>query len=494
VTRFGALLQTDLRLELRFAVLPAIGGLALAWAALLLMLPRDASRVAAPLLLFVDTATIGTFFLGALVVLERVEGARQALSISPLRFREYAAAKVGTLAAASVVGAIPIVIAAAGTPTGLVLAMAGVGLTASFILLIALAIAVTRRSLIGFLMAVPFIAVPFIALPLAHAVGLVEHPWLYVVPTVGAYDLIAAGFDQREVSVVWSVIYPLAACALAGGAAGWEWQRGLLGSEGAERNRIAASSSASSNGAPVRRPVLWAFWRTDVLSMRRDSLLPVLAAAPLLLALALRFGYPLAEGWLATAHGLDLVPFRPVLLAAAVVLHVPLIFGMMAALLVLEESDDRTLLAVRVSPITLERYLAYRLGVAAIATGVALAVAVPLSGLVAPDQLAGVAPALIPAVALAPLMTLTVTAFAANKVEAITVVKLLGLPFYLPLATWFMSPPLQLIFAPFPSYWILRSLWTSVPLITIGGATAALASALVVGIAMWRRTVRRLGG
>jgi fluoroquinolone transport system permease protein len=494
VTRFGAVLQTDLRLELRFAVLPAIGGLALAWAALLLVLPREVSRVAAPLLLFVDTATIGTFFLGALVVLERVEGARQALAISPLRFREYATAKVGTLAAASMVGAIPIVVAAAGSPAALPLALTGVGLTASFLLLIALAIAVTQRSLIGFLLTVPFIAIPFIALPLANAVGLVEHPLLYAVPTVGAYDLIAAGFDRRDISVVWSVIYPLVACALAALAASWQWQRGLPGSNGAERFRTTTSSRAWSKGAAVRRPVLWAFWRTDVLSMRRDSLLPVLAAAPLLLALALRFGYPPAEGWLASAHGLDLVPFRPVLLAAAVVLHVPLMFGMMAALLVLEESDDRTLLAVRVSPITLERYLAYRLGVAAIATAVGLAVAVPLSGLVAPEQLAGTVPALIAAVALAPLMTLTVTAFAANKVEAITVVKLLGLPFYLPLAAWFITPPLQLVVAPFPSYWILRSLWTATPLTTIGGATAALALALVLGIAMWRRTVRRLGG
>jgi fluoroquinolone transport system permease protein len=120
--------------------------------------------------------------------------------------------------------------------------------------------------------------------------------------------------------------------------------------------------------------------------------------------------------------------------------------------------------------------------------------AVPLSGLVAVDQLAGVTPALIAAVALAPLMTLTVTAFAANKVEAITVIKLLGLPFYLPLAAWLVVPPLQLIVAPFPSYWILRALWTTAPLTTIGGASAALGLALVVGYAMWRRTVRRIGG
>jgi fluoroquinolone transport system permease protein len=167
---------------------------------------------------------------------------------------------------------------------------------------------------------------------------------------------------------------------------------------------------------------------------------------------------------------------------------------MMAALLVLEESDDRTLLAVRVSPITLERYLAYRVGMAAVVTAVGLAVAVPISGLVAADELVGMAPALIAAVALAPLTTLTVTALAANKVEAITVVKLLGLPFYLPLAAWVMAAPLQLIFAPLPSYWILRSLWASAPVIALGSASAAIALALVLGSGMWRRTLRRFGG
>jgi hypothetical protein len=149
---------------------------------------------------------------------------------------------------------------------------------------------------------------------------------------------------------------------------------------------------------------------------------------------------------------------------------------------------------VRVSPVTLERYLAYRIGMAAVVTAIGLAVDVPISGLVAADQLAGIAPALIAAVALAPLMPLTVTALAANKVEAITVVKLLGVPGYLPLAAWFIAAPLQLIFAPLPSYWILRSLWASEPVIALGGASTAIASAVVLGSRMWQQTVRRLGG
>lgn len=113
------------------------------------------------------------------------------------------------------------------------------------------------------------------------------------------------------------------------------------------------------------------------------------------------------------------------LFALAVVLHVPLIFGMMGALIVLDDTDSRALAALRVSPLTLPRYLALRSGQVTVATLVGLAIAVPLSGLASADRSLI---ALAPAVLLAPLVMFAALAIASNKVEEVAVLKLLGLP------------------------------------------------------------------
>jgi hypothetical protein len=62
------------------------------------------------------------------------------------------------------------------------------------------------------------------------------------------------------------------------------------------------------------------------------------------------------------------------------VLHVPLIIGMVGALLVLDDIDDRTVLVLRVSPVTVPRYLAYRVTSVAAVALLMLTVTVPVSG------------------------------------------------------------------------------------------------------------------
>ena len=97
-------------------------------------------------------------------------------------------------------------------------------------------------------------------------------------------------------------------------------------------------------------------------------------------------------------------------------LHVPLIIGMVGALLILDDIDDRTVLILRVSPVTVPRYLAYRGVAVAAAALLMLIVTVPVSGL-APD-LPRVLPALVLAAAQAPLITLATTAIAATRSKA----------------------------------------------------------------------------
>ncbi|WP_291407585.1 hypothetical protein [Actinophytocola sp.] len=128
----------------------------------------------------------------------------------------------------------------------------------------------------------------------------------------------------------------------------------------------------------------------------RSALLTVVLAGPILLAVALRLGDPPLMAYLHTRFGVELTPYQPVLLASLVVLHVPLIIGMVGALLILDDIDDRIVLILRVSPVTVPRYLAYRAIAVAAVTLLMLTIVVPVSGLTPRLGLPALVPVNIP--------------------------------------------------------------------------------------------------
>lgn len=243
----------------------------------------------------------------------------------------------------------------------------------------------------------------------------------------------------------------------------------------------------------MRHRALGAFVGVDVRNVGREGLLVVVLVAPLLLAVALRAGYGPAEVWVRTTYGLGLAVHRPFILAAVVVLHLPLVYGMVGALLVFDDLDDGALRALRMTPFTLERYLAYRLGAAGIVSLVALLVAVPLSGLAPWQRLGWLLPALALAAACAPLVMLAALAVAGNKIEGLTALKALGIPVMAPLAAWFVGGPWEAVLVPLPTYWPVRALWAGmdgrldVLAVGVGGPLI-----IVMGAGLLRRVRRRM--
>jgi fluoroquinolone transport system permease protein len=292
-------------------------------------------------------------------------------------------------------------------------------------------------------------------------------------------DLIRTGYGGVPAAPGWwSAAWLLIASALAAAAA---------------HRQLRCDPREAAVVPLVERPVrhdggpVWWFLRTDLASVGRDPMLVLVGISPLLLGLATRFGYPPLHGWLARVHDFDADPYRPLLLAVAVLLHVPVTFGMIGALLVLDDVDDRALTALRTSPLTLPRYLAYRAGSVTAAAVAGLAVAVPLSGLAAPGSSARLASAVLLAALVTPLFMLTSLALARNKVEGVAAVKLLGLPVYAPLVTWWLAGPAGWPFAVLPTWWVLQTQWTAWPY-ALGGAALTIAA---IGL-LTRRVISRL--
>lgn len=220
--RSVALLALDARTGRRYGIHATAVVLAALWTAVLVAVPAPTARVLTPLVLFVDTATVGVFLVGALVLFERGEGVLGALAVCPLRIGEYVGAKASSFTLLSLGIAVPVTLAGTRGRVDVLPVVAGVATTALLLLLLALALVARHDSVVRFLTRTPWPLLPLLGVPLAHAVGLLDHPLAYAVPTTAAVDLIAAGVDAAGPPPA-AVVYLLASIA----AAGWFAERRL---------------------------------------------------------------------------------------------------------------------------------------------------------------------------------------------------------------------------------------------------------------------------
>jgi fluoroquinolone transport system permease protein len=227
----------------------------------------------------------------------------------------------------------------------------------------------------------------------------------------------------------------------------------------------------------------------------RDPLLKWVLFLPVGLALLLRVLIPRADAALLASTGFEGEPYYP-LVMGGYLMTAPGIVGMVVGFLLLDEQDARTLTALRVTPLSMRRYLAYRVTVPLL-----VATASTLAGY----QLIGVTP--LPLVSLvaisvvgalsAPLLALVLASAAPNKVAGFALVKVLNGVNLLPVAAYFLPRPLQYAAGIIPAYWPMRAFWSAadrqeyIVYLAIGAMTGTLA--LVLAASLFERKLRRRG-
>jgi fluoroquinolone transport system permease protein len=197
----------------------------------------------------------------------------------------------------------------------------------------------------------------------------------------------------------------------------------------------------------------------DIVNVRRDALLRWVAALPLLIALAARFILPIILARLEETFLFKLGGYYPMVVGYALLITPPMLCGMVIGFLLLDERDDGTLLALRVTPLPPGGYLAWR-----ILSPVLLSIAItficfPLAGVGNPDLLRVLMAAFV-AAPLAPLMALALATFAANKVQGFALVKATGVFQVAPILAFFISSGWQVALGLIPTYWPAKLLWS----------------------------------
>lgn len=188
----------------------------------------------------------------------------------------------------------------------------------------------------------------------------------------------------------------------------------------------------------------------DIRMLARDPLLAFIPFIPFLAAFVLRFAVPLLSGFLERALGFRLLDWAD-LVRAVVLLFPGMFYGMAAGFLLLDDRDDGVSAYWGVTPAGRAGYLGARLGLFSAAAFLAGVLAARALGLGRPDLGRELGAAAIGA-AQAAFFGLFLAAFAADKVEGLSVLKALGGLDLAPLAV-LLALPLRIAAWPFPQYW-----------------------------------------
>jgi fluoroquinolone transport system permease protein len=169
---------------------------------------------------------------------------------------------------------------------------------------------------------------------------------------------------------------------------------------------------------------------------------------------------------------------------------------MVIGFLLLDERDARTLAALRVTPLSMRRYLAYRAALPLLVGTVSTLVCYPLIG-INPVPLPSLLAIAAVAGLSAPLLALVLATTAPNKVAGFAVVKVLNGVNLLPVAAFFLPVPVQYAAGVIPTYWPLRAFWSAaageehVAYLVVGVIVGAIA--LGIAAALFDRRLLRRG-
>ncbi|WP_188112940.1 ABC transporter permease [Mycobacterium simiae] len=204
------------------------------------------------------------------------------------------------------------------------------------------------------------------------------------------------------------------------------------------------------------------FGRNDLRGTYRDPLLVMIVVAPVIWTSAVALLTPRATAMLARRNGFDLIPYYPLILTGFLLLTSIIIVGGLAAFLILDEVDAGTLTVLRVTPVPLSTFFAYRAATVLVITTGYVVATMSFSGILEP----GLVPSLIPIGLLSGLSAvvtlLLIVTLANNKIQGLAAVRALGMLIAgLPCVPWFIPSAWSVAFGVLPPYWAAKAFWVA---------------------------------
>lgn len=215
--RWAVALRAEARLQWRYRFLQAGIFSGVMWLAMLLPLPRDLRSLAEPYIILGDLSIVGWFFIAGAVFFEKGDRTLYALVATPLRFREYLAAKVLTLIALSVLIAVFVATVTHGVEYDLPMLLLGGALGTLLFLLTSFISSMPFSSVSNWFLPSQLPLAALVVPPVIYYSGAWETSWIYAIPTQGPLLFLGAAFHQKTLvgwQIAYGVVYPLLFAAL----------------------------------------------------------------------------------------------------------------------------------------------------------------------------------------------------------------------------------------------------------------------------------------
>ncbi len=196
----------------------------------------------------------------------------------------------------------------------------------------------------------------------------------------------------------------------------------------------------------------------DARTVFRDSSLRWMILIPVATTLLIRWGVPPLAEALMEQNGFNLVPYYPTIMAYFFIMLCPMVFSMLTGFVLLDERDENTLTALAVTPLSLNLYFAYRIAIPIALTIILLFLIFPLSGIVALAW-GDILIAALAAAPTAPMFALFLASVANNKVQGFALMKLTGLPLFIPIFAYFVDSTWEYAFGIIPTFWPMKTYW-----------------------------------
>ncbi len=164
--------------------------------ALMSLIPRESLNYVLPSLIYSDPAALGLFFIGGIVMLEKMQGIINYVVITPLTVREYILSKVISLSILSIIVGLTLsILSGYDQQVNYLILIIGILQTSMLFILVGIMIVVGCRSLNEYFIRM----VPFITLLLVPCLSLFEFRFSYIftaIPSVAAVRIVFGAYNS----------------------------------------------------------------------------------------------------------------------------------------------------------------------------------------------------------------------------------------------------------------------------------------------------------
>lgn len=218
MSKAAVLLAHDARLQYRYGIYVAYAFVVGFYIAALTLGRGILPDWAVAALIYTDPAAVGFFFLGALMMLEKAEGVRAALAISPVTSLHYLIGKLISLTALAVIASAVLLLVHGAAPHPALL-IATVTLISLTFIGIGVPVAILFRTVNEYLIGSSAFLTPLIA-PAFLALLDPMPAWLAIWPPVAQFRLLLVSLGYAEADDP-AIVFMLVVCAA--GAVGALW-------------------------------------------------------------------------------------------------------------------------------------------------------------------------------------------------------------------------------------------------------------------------------